>query len=206
MREVPLLISEYGASYDTNSPKNLTSQAAAIWTADMLGHLATQHIDMAAYFTLWGIGFHGVWDNRGKIRPVYQTFVLFNQFGDRLLRAESDQPLLPAYAALRPDGALSLMIVNKDPQRTFRATIELQGFRASAPVRLWRHDQQNPGTASEYAGPLDQLDINIPPYSTTMLVIPGRGGLAPALIWAGAGAAALLGGLAAWRLRRVRRG
>ena len=58
---------------------------------------------------------HGVWDNRGKIRPVYYTFLLFNQFGDRLLKAESDQPLLPAYAALRPDGALSLMIVNKDP-------------------------------------------------------------------------------------------
>lgn len=206
MREVPLLLSEYGASYDTNSPKNLTTQAAAIWTADMLGHLATQRIDLAAYFALWGIGFHGVWDNRGKIRPVYQTFVLFNQFGDRLLRAESDQPLLPAYAALRPDGALSLMIVNKDPQRTFRAAIDLQGFGAAAPVRVWRHDQQTPGTPSEYTGPLDPLDISLPPYSTTMLVIPGRSGLAPALLWAGAAGAALLGGLAAWRLRRARRG
>jgi hypothetical protein len=205
-REVPLLISEYGASYDTNSPKNLTTPAAAAWTADMLGHLVTQRIDLAAYFALWGLGFHGVWDNRGKIRPVYQIFLLFNQFGDRLLRAESDQPLLSAYAALRPDGALSLMIVNKDPQRTFRATIDLQGFGATAPVRIWRHDQQTPGTASEYAGPLEPLDIRLPPYSTTMLVIPGRSGLPSALIWAGAGGAALLGGLVAWRLRRARRG
>ena len=204
MREVPLLISEYGASYDSNSPKNLTSQAASLWTADMLGHLVTQRIDMAAYFALWGLSFHGVWDNRGKIRPVYNTFLLFNQFGDRLLKAESDQPLLPAYAALRPDGALSLMIVNKDPDTAYRAMIDLQGFSAVAPVRVWRHDKQTPGTASDYAGPLAPLDINITPYSTTMLVIPARSGLSAPLIWAAAGGAALLAGLAAWRLRRGR--
>jgi hypothetical protein len=202
-RQVPLLISEYGASYVSNSPKNLTSPAASVWTADMLGHLVTQQIDMAAYFALWGLSFHGVWDNRGKIRPVYHVFLLFNQFGDRLLKAESDQPLLPAYAALRPDGALSLMIVNKHPATTYRATVDLQGFRAAAPVRVWRHDQHTPGSSSDYAGSLDPLDISIPPYSTTMLVIPARPGLPTPLIVAGAGGAALLAGLAAWRLRRT---
>src|SRR6476659_5054158 len=55
MRQVPLLISEYGASYDSNSPRNLTTQAASVWTADMLGHLVTQQVDLAAYFALWGI-------------------------------------------------------------------------------------------------------------------------------------------------------
>ena len=203
-RQVPLLISEYGASYVTSVSKNLTTQAAALWTADMLGHLVTQRIDMAAYFTLWGIENHGVWDSRGKIRPVYYSFLLFNQFGDRLLKAESDRPLLPAYAALRPDGALSLMIVNKDPDTTYRPTIDLQGFSAAAPVRVWRHDKQTPGASSDYAGPLAPLDISIPPYSTTMLVIPARSGLPTPLIVAGAGCAALLAGLAGWRLRRGR--
>jgi hypothetical protein len=203
-RQVPLLISEYGASYVSNSPKNLTTPAAAVWTADMLGHLVTQQIDLAAYFALWGLSFHGVWDNRGKIRPVYATFLLFNQFGDRLLKAESDQPLLPAYAALRPDGALSLMIVNKDPATTYRTTIDLQGFSAAAPIRVWRHDKQTPGTPSDYTGPHTPLDITVSPYSTTMLVIPARPGLPMPLIVAGAGGAALLAGLAAWRLRRAR--
>jgi hypothetical protein len=201
-RQVPLLISEYGASYDSNSPRNLTTPAAAVWTADMLGHLVTQRIDLAAYFALWGLSYHGVWDNRGKIRTVYNTFLLFNQFGDRLLAAESDRPLLPAYAALRPDGALSLMIVNKDPDTTYRATIDLQGFSAAAPVRIWRHDKQTPGSASDYTGPLAPIDISVSPYSTTMLVIPARPGLPTPLIVAGAGGAALLAGLAAWRMRR----
>ena len=205
-RQVPLLISEYGASYDSNSPKNLTSSAASVWTADMLGHLVTQRIDMAAYFALWGISFHGVWDNRGKLRPVYNTFLLFNQFGDRLLKADSNQPLLPAYAALRPDGALSLMLVNKDPATTYRAMVDLQGFSAAAPVRIWRNDEQTPAVPSDYVGPLAPLDISIPPYSTLMLVIPARASLSTPLIWAGAGGAALLAGLAAWRLRRARMG
>jgi hypothetical protein len=203
-REVPLLISEYGASYVTNNPKNLTSQAAAVWTADMLGHLLKQRIDMAAYFTLWGIGNHGAWDNRGKIRPVYYSFLLFNQFGNRLVHAESDQALLPAYAALRDDGALSLMVVNKSPDTAYHAAIELQGFAAGAPAQLWRHDKQTPGAQTTYDGPLAPLDITFPPYSTTMLVLPPRGGLAAALLWAGAGAAALVGGILALRRRRVR--
>jgi hypothetical protein len=159
---------------------------------------------MAAYFTLWGIGYHGVWDNRGKIRPVYYTFLLFNQFGNRLMRAESDQVLLPAYAALRDDGALSLMIVNKSPDTTYDASIELQGFVAGAPALLWRHDKETPGAQFAYDGPLDPLDVTFPPYSTTMLVLPPRGGLPTALLWAGAGGAALLGGILALRRRRAR--
>ena len=203
-REVPLLISEYGPSYMTNSPRNLTSQAAAVWTADMLGHMLTQRIDMAAYFVLWGLNFHGVWDNRGKIRPTYYTFLLFNQFGDRLVRAESDQALLPAYAALRNDGALSLMVVNKSPDITYRAAIELQGFTAGAPAQLWRHDKATPGTQSAYDGPLAPLDVTFPPYSTTMLVLPPRGALPTALLWAGAAGVALIGGMLALRRRRAR--
>jgi hypothetical protein len=203
-REVPLMISEYGSSYMTNSPRNLTSQAAAIWAADMLGHMLTQRIDMAAYFVLWGLNFHGVWDNRGKIRPTYYTFLLFNQFGDRLVRAESDQTLLPAYAALRNDGALSLMVVNKSPDTTYRASIELQGFAAGTPAQLWRHDKETPGAQLAYDGPLAPLDVAFPPYSTTLLVLPPRGALPTALLWAGAAGAALIGGMLALRRRQAR--
>jgi hypothetical protein len=201
-REIPLLISEYGASYVTASSKNLTTQAAALWTADVLGRMVTQRIDMAAYFTLWGIENHGVWDNRGKVRPVYYTFLLFNQFGSQLVRAESDQALLPAYAALRDDGALSLMVVNKAPSTAYRATIDLQGFAAAAPVQLWRHDKGTPGAQLAYDGPLAPLDVIFPPYSTTMLVIPPRSGLPMPLLLAGAGAAALVSGIVALRRRK----
>ena len=40
-RQVPLLISEYGASYDPKSPKNLRPRPQVSGTADMLGHLVS---------------------------------------------------------------------------------------------------------------------------------------------------------------------
>jgi hypothetical protein len=129
--------------------------------------------------------------------------LLFNQFGDRLVRAKSNQMLLPAYAALRNDGALSLMLVNKSPDTAYRAAIELAGFTAGAPVQLWRHDKQTPGTQLAYDGSLAPLDITCPPYSTTMLVLPPHGALPTALLWAGAAGAALIGGILALRRRRA---
>jgi hypothetical protein len=206
-REVPLLISEYGASYQTESPRNLRTHAATLWTADMLGRLLANRIDLAAYFTLWGMGYHGVWDRLGTVQPVYHVFRLFKEFGDQLLRAESDQPLLPAYASRRGDGALSVMVVNKSPDTAYRAAISLQGARALGRTELWRHTEEQPAAVGIYAGPLDPLDVTFPPYSTSLLVIPVEPD-APALLrgvlGATAAAAAVVGAMLAWRTRRAR--
>jgi hypothetical protein len=96
------------------------------------------------------------------------------------------------------------MVVNKSPDITYRAAIELQGFAAGAPAQLWRHDKETPGAQLAYDGPLAPLDVAFPPYSTTMLVLPPRGALPTALLWAGAAGAALIGGMLALRRRRVR--
>lgn len=201
-RDVPLLISEYGPSYDSQAQRNLVTHAAALWTADMLGHLLVNRIDLAAYFTLWGIGYHGVWDRRGTPQPAHSVFRLFNEFGDRLLHAESDQPLLPAYAAWRGDGALSLLVINKSPDTAYRAAVEVRGARPAGPVQVWRHIDGAAATLTPYAGPLAPLDVTFPPYSTTLLVIPAEPG-APALMWGMlSGAAALAGALALRRRRR----
>jgi hypothetical protein len=207
-RSVPLLISEYGASYDSNTSRNLTTLPAALWTADMLGRLALNRIDLAAYFALWGIQFHGVWDRRGNVRPVYHTFRLFHQFGGRIVAASSSQALLPAYASLRADGALTLMVINKDPQATYAATLDVQGFRISGAPQLLRQAKDQDGVPVQYSGPSERPVLLLPPYSTTLAVIPGEP--APPLALVGGAAlagAALLGGAAALirRRRRARR-
>jgi hypothetical protein len=206
-REVPIALSEYAASWQSTSGKNLTTQAAALWTADMLGQMMLSRIDLAAYFALWGLNFHGIWDRRGNIRPVHQTFRLFSQFGDRLLGAESSEPLLASYAARRPDGALSVMVVNKSPDTEYRAALELQGARAIGHAEVWRHAEDQEVEVTPYAGPLDPLDVTFPPYTTTMLVIPVEP-TAPELLWgalgATAAATAIVGALWAYRARRER--
>lgn len=208
-REVPIVLSEYAASWQSNSSKNLTTQAAAIWTADMLGRLMVNRIALAAYFAMWGINFHGVWDRRGNIRPVYHTFRLFSQFGDRLLAAETDQALLPAYAGRRPDGALSVMVINKSPDTAYAGTIEIRGARAAGRAEVWQHVEGQEVAVAPYAGPLEPLEVTFPPYSTTLLVIPVEPG-APELLRGALGATAVAAGVVgamwAYRARRGRRG
>ncbi len=205
-RTIPLLISEYGASYETNNSRNLTTLPAALWTADMLGHLISNKIDLAAYFTLWGLNFHGVWDRRGGIRPVHHTFRMFSSFGSHVIQAASDQSLLPVYAALRDDGTLSLMLINKDPAITYRAALDLQNFQISGPPQLLRQASGIDGIPVAYNGPGDHVMLDLPPYSTTLVLIPGQpsNNMAYALGLGGLVGAAALAGAAAL-IRRKRR-
>lgn len=206
-RDIPLMISEYGASYESNNPRNLTTHAAALWTADMLGHLALNRIELAAYFTLWGIEYHGVWDRIGNVRPVHSTFLLFNQFGDRLVQAASSQSLLAAYAALRDDGVLTLWLVNKNPQERYHVTLDLTGFAPIAGGRMRLHSADAPLAEAPLDTASGPVSIEIPPYTTALVELPGREAppIAPVALLGGAlGLAAAAGALAVIRRRRRR--
>jgi hypothetical protein len=56
---------------------------------------------------------------------IMQTFI---QPGDPILNASSDYPLLSAYAAQGSNGAISLLVLHKDPSTNFNAQITLNGF------------------------------------------------------------------------------
>lgn len=203
-RDAALMISEYGASYETNNPRNLITHAAALWTADMLGHLALNQVDIAAYFTLWGINYHGVWDRRGAPQPVHAIFQLFSGFGERLVAAESDQPLLAAFAALRDDGVLTLLLVNKNPVEGYDITLEPAGFAPLTGGRLQLYSADAPLTALSLASEATPLRFGIPPYTAALLEIPGQETppAAPiALIGGALGLAAAAGALAFIRRR-----
>ena len=48
----------------------------------------------------------------------------FGELGEDVRVVRNDEIDVAGIAALRPDGALSLMIVNKDPATTYRAMID----------------------------------------------------------------------------------
>jgi alpha-L-arabinofuranosidase len=52
----------------------------------------------------------------------------FIQAGDQVLGASSDYPLLSAYAARHASGAVSLLVLHKDPSTNFNAQIAINGF------------------------------------------------------------------------------
>src|SRR5260370_35178127 len=63
--------------------------------------------------------------------PTFYAAKLMHSFiqpGDLVLSASSDYPLLSAYAARSASGAVSLLVLHKDPSTNFNAQIVLNGF------------------------------------------------------------------------------
>ena len=105
----------------------------------------------------------------------------FAQSGDTILHPASDDQLLAAYAANKTNGALSLLVINKDPTNTLTRQITLNGFVPSpiATVRSYGIPQDN---AAQDNAPLAAQDIAtgtftgaaptfsyaFPPYSLTL--------------------------------------
>ena len=63
--------------------------------------------------------------------PTYYAFKLLSYFargGDTVISAASNNTLLTLFAVKRTNGALSLLVINKDPTNTLGANIALTGF------------------------------------------------------------------------------
>jgi hypothetical protein len=115
--------------------------------------------------------------------PMFYTDKLMQYFarqGDTVLQATSDYLLLSAYAARKADGALALLVINKDATTNFHAQVTLANFNPSptAMVRSYGIAQdeaartnglasaQNISTNSSSAG--TNFSYSFPPYSVTL--------------------------------------
>ena len=117
--------------------------------------------------------------------PPYHAFSLMQYFvspGDTVLKATSDYLLLSAYAARRTNGALTLLVVNKDATCTFNTQIALTNFVpwGTAAVYSYGIPQDEAArtnatpSAQGVAGPVNYPSANavftnsFPPYSLTL--------------------------------------
>lgn len=99
---------------------------------------------------------------------------LFVRAGDQLVRAGTDQPLVTAHAARRPDGSLAVLLLNKDPDTAHPVAIDYAGFTPAdeAPTV---HTLTNgaSGVATGRSG--SATARTLPPYSLTTLVLRPAG-------------------------------
>jgi len=128
--------------------KQLTSLVNGLYYADSLSQLMKTEFNV---FLWWDLR-NGIWTD-GSLDPTvygwrpygdegvigdlatrYPTFYAsqlmqyFAQPGDTVLNAASDYLLLSAYAARRTNGALSLLVLNKDTTTNFNAQVSMTGF------------------------------------------------------------------------------
>jgi len=146
-------------SVSGNPGKQTTNLVNALYLADSLGQVLNTEI--AGYMwwnlhngyepgnnnsaTLYG---HREWGDYGILSttshptlpantpyPTYHALRLVSEIGDagaQLVASASNHDLLPAYASLRADGDLSVMVINKHSSRALRGTISVAGFTATS--------------------------------------------------------------------------
>jgi hypothetical protein len=96
---------------------------------------------------------------------------MYGRFGSEAVMTASDVPDVNVYAALRDDGALTMMIVNLSAE-SVTAPLTITGFHPAEQAELWRLDAEHKG---ERLGiqPLEPL-ISVPGDSLTLLIIEPR--------------------------------
>jgi hypothetical protein len=115
-RDLPIAVTEVNSHWSNIafSDTSPDSHYNAIWWSGVLSTLIRERVEIVTYFLLSNpaaLGSYGILD-RYSPRPTYYTYQLFKDFGTMQVSSESSDEYLRVVAALREDGALTLVITN----------------------------------------------------------------------------------------------
>ena len=195
-------------SDSSNGGKQLSSLVNGLYEADTLAQLMQTEINSYLWWDLRnGMGNNGDvdpslygWLQEGdeglitganSFHPVYYAMKIMQYFarpGSAILKAGSDYLLLSAYAARQTNGALAVLVINKDPTASFNGQLNFTGFSpgSNAVSRTYGEFQDN-ATSSNLSATLQDIaatNINsagnlfsysFPPYSLTVLTFAPSG-------------------------------
>jgi hypothetical protein len=145
---------------------------------------ALAQVDVLGVFGREGLNMATIWDAPTSSQPGAYAFRMFlnydgnrGRFGDVSVSATSaNQDQVSIYAAKRSsDGALTLMVVNKDPTNDYTSNLSLSGFSPSASAQVYRYGSANLNAIvrqSDQAVSSSGFTATFPAYSATLIVIP----------------------------------
>jgi hypothetical protein len=173
-RDLPIAITELSSVYNPAVGGEATpdSHFHAIWMGDVLGRLIDSKVFMVNQWLFATSTGQGGWGliTRGDVRPTFYTYQLYRRFGSDLLYAASDQDDVTVYAAKRPDGTLTIMLINLKSEAT-QPTLTVEGLTANASAEVWlldtdHHVEQTASLSLSHA-----TSLTLPPESMTLLVL-----------------------------------
>jgi hypothetical protein len=172
----PLSITEWNAAFAGES-----DFSTALADADAYGIFGRERVSYAAR-----------WTAPDQATPAYQALKLYRNydgnhggFGTTSISAahNANPNLFSVYAALAPGGgAMTLMIVNKDPGNAASVTFTLKNFTPSA-FTSYALTQTSPTLIVSAASQPWSSTQTFPPYSATLLVVAGTLPKTPAAEW-----------------------
>ncbi len=166
-RDLPIALTEVNSHWTApvkgeGTPDSLYN---AVWWADVLGQMIRARLDIVAFFTLQTSSDSFGLLARYDARPTYYVYQLYKQFGDTLVQATSADPDVSITAATKPDGTLTLMIVNLAAEsRT--AMLQTIGFTTTQSAAVWRLDADH--KAERVGSQSTQDALTLPPQSVSL--------------------------------------
>ena len=172
------------------------------WGAEGNMNGATTQADIWGIFGREGLDLANRWTTPATNSPTYLAMKMYRNydgsdstFGESSVSASVANPdQVSAFASVRADGALTIMVVNKNlyssgnPSATTPITIDLSNFTHGGISQAWQLAATNPSNQNNAAiSHLSNISIsgnsftiNVPQESVTLFVIPAASGTAPA--------------------------
>lgn len=170
-------------------PRN--TQAQALWAADAYLSLAEAGVKNATWWNVHngsggtGTDVTGATDYRDEgllsngtgsepaaqtpFRTYYglQMISRVAQAGDSLVRSTSNTDKVSTHSALRANGGLSVLLINKDPSNSYTVGLSYNGYQPTGTVTVDTYGITS--TAITSSTTTNATNVTIPPYSLTAL-------------------------------------
>jgi hypothetical protein len=174
-REIPVGITEFNSDWSSVSGQEATpdSHANALWLADVLGQMLEGEVQIGVLHNFQSsdrLGGHGLL-GRYELRPAYYAYQVYREFGSQVV-STTDDGNVRAYAALREDGALTVILINWAYTES-AAAMDISGFDAAGTeAEITMYDATTDGlvTSTVALSPDDSLTLT--PLSINLIVIP----------------------------------
>ena len=164
----------------TNYPGTPTGITEYNWGGDDYMNGATAQADVLGIFGREGLDLGTRWTCPATNTPVYNSIKMFRNydgskstFGDTSVSATVPNPdLLATFAAVRAsDGALTVMVINKDSNVT-PVTLNLTNFAGNGTAQTWQLATNKISQLNNQTFTNGVLTRTLPAQSVTLLVLP----------------------------------
>ena len=177
-REIPVGITEFNSDWSSVNGQEATpdSHPNALWLADVLGQMMGGDVQIGVLHNFQSsdrLGGHGLL-GRYEVRPAYYAYQLYKQFGNQMVSTTHDGDVR-AYAALREDGTLTVMLINwAEAEST--AALDISGFDAGADAKITTYNASTDGVATGTVSISPDAPMTLTPLSINLIVIPAEAG------------------------------
>jgi hypothetical protein len=171
-RDIPVAVTESNSSWAASSggETTLDSHYNAIWWGDSLGRLIRAGVFMVNQFAIAGdFGLLGIYEPR----PIYNVYLMYKHFGSEQVFASSADDLVSIFAALRDDGALTVMLVNRASE-VRQVPFAITGFDLTAPANVYLFDHEHAAEAIPAVDLSGETELVLSPESMLLLEIPAQ--------------------------------